>query len=183
MTYEIYRNIFIICAVLSAVMLVVTGILFVVLKIPVVIGDLTGANARKAIEDIRKKNVATGDKVHKSSAVNRERGKLTDKITKSGNLVEKKTDVLSGTMATSKLNTQMLQQEAQASYAGVSETSLLNENMYSSNETTLLSSNETTLLSSNGTTVLAANDTTLLSSNLFVVEFEVTYIHTDEVIV
>lgn len=53
MTYDIYRLIFIVGAISCAVMFVVSVILFITLKIPNVIGDLTGRNAKKAIENIR----------------------------------------------------------------------------------------------------------------------------------
>ena len=56
MTYDIYRLIFIVGAIACAVMFVVSVILFITLKIPNVIGDLTGRNAKKAIENIRKQN-------------------------------------------------------------------------------------------------------------------------------
>ena len=42
MTYDIYRLIFIVGAISCAVMFVVSVILFITLKIPNVIGDLTG---------------------------------------------------------------------------------------------------------------------------------------------
>lgn len=79
MTYDIYRLIFIVGSIACAVMFVVSVILFITLKIPNVIGDLTGRNAKKAIENIRKQNEASGGKAYKASAVNLERGRLTDK--------------------------------------------------------------------------------------------------------
>ena len=81
MSYEIYYNVFFIGGlVLAGIMLVVSVLLFFLLNIPHVFGDLTGRNARKAIENIRNQNASSGDKLYKTSAVNRERGKLTDKI-------------------------------------------------------------------------------------------------------
>ena len=50
MTYDIYRYIFIGGAVLAGLMLVLSIVLFIVLKIPSVIGDLSGSTAKKAIE-------------------------------------------------------------------------------------------------------------------------------------
>ena len=70
MTYEIYRYIFYGGLILSGLMLAVTVVLFFVLRIPNVIGDLTGANARKAIESIRNQNEQPGAKRHKPSTVN-----------------------------------------------------------------------------------------------------------------
>ena len=169
MSYEIYRYIFYGCAILAAVMLAVTVLLFFVYKIPTVIGDLTGANARKAIENIRNQNESSGDKLYKTSQVNRERGKLTDKISPSGSLMRDPSGILGGgAMATEKISTQELPQ--------VDETTVLE-----SNETTVLSVNETTVLDISGTgetTVLVAEDIPAV----FQIEYEITFIHTDEVI-
>ena len=169
MSYEIYRYIFYGGAILAAVMLAVTVLLFFVYKIPTVIGDLTGANARKAIENIRNQNESSGDKLYKTSQVNRERGKLTDKISPSGSLMRDPSGNLGGgAMATEKISTQKLPQ--------VDETTVLE-----SNETTVLSANETTVLDISGTgetTLLDAVDTPAT----FQIEFEITFIHTEEVI-
>ena len=160
MSYEIYRYIFYGGAILAGVMLVVTVILFFVYKIPTVIGDLTGANARKAIENIRNQNESSGDKLYKTSQVNRERGKLTDKISPSGSLLKDTSGHFAGAMATEKISTQELPPE----------------------ETTVLDvTNETTVLGNSGggeTTVLTAEDTPVA----FQIEYEITFIHTDEVI-
>ena len=169
MSYEIYRYIFYGGAILAAVMLAVTVLLFFVYKIPTVIGDLTGANARKAIENIRNQNESSGDKLYKTSQVNRERGKLTDKISPSGSLMRDPSGVLGGgAMATEKISTQELPQ--------VDETTVLE-----SDATTVLGSNETTVLGNAGageTTVLVAEDTPAV----FQIEYEITFIHTNEVI-
>lgn len=160
MSYEIYRYIFYGGAILAGVMLVATVILFFVYKIPTVIGDLTGANARKAIENIRNQNESSGDKLYKTSQVNRERGKLTDKISPSGSLMKDPSGHFAGAMATEKISTQELPPE----------------------ETTVLdAANETTVLDTSGTgetTLLDAVDTPAT----FQIEFEITFIHTDEVI-
>ena len=86
MTYEIYRYIFIIAAIVAAVLLVISVILFFFLKIPKVISNLSGIAAKKAIKDIREQNERTGDKSYKASAYNQSRGKITDKIGKSGSV-------------------------------------------------------------------------------------------------
>lgn len=196
MTYDVYMNIYMVGLVLAGIMLVVSVILFFALKIPAVIGDLSGATARKAIENIRNQNEESGEKAYKSSAVNRERGRLTDKISPSGSLHTKPSDKLGFGMKTEKISTQRLDVE-------------------DSGETTLLSAaNETTVLSNNAgeTEVLneapAFNETTLLSPDmmapstesndvqmgfgdttelppmpgLFVIEQEITFIHTQEII-
>ena len=66
MTYEIYRYIFFGGAALAGIMLIVAVLLFIFLHIPTVIGDLTGSNARKAIEEIRNQNASSGDKTCKA---------------------------------------------------------------------------------------------------------------------
>lgn len=165
MTYEIYRYIFYGGAILAGVMLVATVVLFFVYKIPTVIGDLTGANARKAIENIRNQNESSGDKLYKTSQVNRERGKLTDKISPSGSLMRNPSGVLGGgAMATEKIGTQNLAPNV-------------------ADETTLLDTgtDETAVLSTEG-----GGETTVLSQDeqpaVFQIEYEITFIHTDEVI-
>ena len=54
MSYDIYRLIFIGAAIACGVMFLVSVILFIVFKIPNIIGNLTGHSAKKAIEDIKK---------------------------------------------------------------------------------------------------------------------------------
>ena len=182
MTYEILRYIFIGAAVLSGVMLIVSILLFILLKIPRVIGDLTGATAKKAIENIRNQNESSGDKIYKSSQVNRERGKLTDKISPSGNIAHHETNPLGGAMATTKIATQVLPSEASSN-----ETTVLNNEI--ANETTVLDGGTTVLNDafSNETTVLNQQFdlTTVLEeqkkrSRVFEIEYEITFIHTDE---
>lgn len=163
MSYEIYRYIFIGAAFLCGAMLITSILLFILLKIPKVIGDLTGRTARKAIENIRNQNESSGDKTYRSSLVNQERGKLTDKISPSGRLMRNPTDLLGGAMATEKIGTQQLVSE---------ETAVLD----SGNETTVLTSE---LSGANETTVLNQTDA---SNNVFEIEYEITYIHTNEVI-
>lgn len=171
MTYEIYRYIFIGGAVLAGIMLAVSVLVFFLLRIPTVIGDLTGANARKAIENIRSQNESTGNKTYRTSVVNRERGKLTDKITPSGRLVKNVSGNLHGAMATEKIGTQQLQPDSVST-----ETTVLTGELTGGAETTVLSEELT-----------AANETTVLNvqtvSDTFVVEYEITYIHTAEEIV
>ena len=163
MTYEIYRYIFLGGAALAGIMLIVAVLLFIFLHIPAVIGDLTGSNARKAIEEIRNKNASSGDKTYKSSAVNRARAKLTDKISASGRLVHNPTDVMSGAMATTKLDTEELIQSA-------AETTLLDSTIVENEQIKVRSVPETTLLSEQP------------NENVFEIEYEITMIHTDEII-
>jgi len=156
MYYDIYRYIFIGGAALSVIMLIVSIILFFTLRIPKVIGDLTGATARKAIQNIREQNEKTGDKAYKVSPINLERGKLTDKISPSGNLVPQSDSHMGAGVATEKIGTDRL------APAHVEETDVLSINPLSSE-----------------TTVLEQRD---VSTPAFVVEYEITYIFSNEVI-
>lgn len=175
MTYDIYRYIFIGAAILCGIMFIVSILLFIFLRIPKVISDLTGATARKAIKNIREQNEASGDKGYKVSAFNEARGKLTDKISPSGNVVQQYHAQMRG-IDTTKISTQELQGEEYG------------------NETTALDSyNETSVLDSIGTgetSVLSEEmpygETSVLSEvsndSAFAVEYEITFIHTNEII-
>ena len=154
MTYEVYRYIFLGTLIGCGVMAVISGVLFFVLQIPRVIGDLTGHTARKAIEDIRRQNEQSGDKAYKSSTVNLKRGKLTDKITHSGRLVSREETPFGAGDSTVELPQR---QEAE--------------------ETTVLSADRN---------MTAPEETTVLPSPVmgsgFTVEYEITFLHSDEVI-
>ena len=182
MTYEIYRYIFLGGTVLTIIMFIVSVLVFFLLNIPNVIGDLTGSNARKAIEDIRNSNERTGEKTYRTSPVNRERGKLTDKISASGRLIKSPSRSLHGAMSTEKISTQQLKSDNE-----ITETVLLSNDFSESSETTVLSADfsdsyETSVLGSedyiNGTSVLNSQS----FSNEFIVEYEITYVHTNEII-
>lgn len=192
--YEIYRYIFYGGLILAIIMLIVTVLVFIFLKIPTVIGDLSGANAKKAIENIRNQNESTGNKTYRTSKVNRERGKLTDKISPSGRLIKQPSAQLHGAMATAKIGTQRLSEEELAEYQA---TSVLTDELRAADQTTVLTgklsqrNNETTVLTGElpqagaETTVLsvgAGGETTVLGGQAaaFVVEREITYIHTVE---
>ena len=62
-TYEFYHSIFIIGAILAGVFLLLAILLFFLLKIPQVIGILSGSTARKAIQKLREQNEHADDKV------------------------------------------------------------------------------------------------------------------------
>ena len=168
MTYEIYRYIFIGAAIAAGVMLAVTLILFFVLKIPGVIGDLSGRTARKAIADIRNHNMS-------ANTDNIGSGKLTDKITASGRLMERRDS--SGNKYTDKISTEKLIEQNKLS--GSNETTLLNN----ANETTVLNTgNETTVLNA----VILNSDTAgfkdIQSAGYVNVESDITFIHSAEII-
>lgn len=172
MSYEVYRYIFIISAILCGIMLIVSVLLFILLKVPKIINDLSGRTAKKAIKNIREQNEASGDKYHKVSAFNESRGKLTDKISQSGQLQRKGSSMQFG-IDTTKISTQNL------SYKNESETTVLY-----SGETSVLETSfeETSVLSesiSAETSLMPEYDYTLVDT-WFEIEFDITYIHTNE---
>ncbi len=162
MTYDIYRYIFIGAAILCGIMFIVSVLVFIFLKIPKVISDLSGATAKKAIKNIREQNEASGDKGYQVSAFNQARGKLTDKISPSGNVIEQYRMQMAA-VGTTKIETQELPTNGTTvlDNQGSGETSVLSETP---------SAGETTVLSE------AVNDTA------FVIEYDITFIHTDEII-
>lgn len=177
MSYEAYRYIFIISAILCGIMFVASIIVFFVLRIPKVINDLSGRTAKKAIKEIREQNERTGDKGYSGSKVNKDRGKLTDKMTPSGNIMQKPTGNFNGGMRTQKIATQNLETEVLTNettvLSGVGETSVLESE-----------SAQTTIL--NQETSVLQNETTILSSanydSSFRIEIDITFIHTNEII-
>lgn len=62
MTYETYHTVFLSAGILAIIFAVCSVLLFVLLKIPKVVGDLSGRTARKGIADIQRvgKTVNTG---------------------------------------------------------------------------------------------------------------------------
>jgi len=67
MTYEIYRYIFLGGAILAGIMFALSVILFFLLRIPDVIGDLSGSNARKAIKKIKQDSQKREEEAHRGS--------------------------------------------------------------------------------------------------------------------
>lgn len=199
MDYDFYRYIFIGAAVLAGIMFIVSIIIFAVYRIPKVISDLSGATARKAIKSIREQNEASGEKAYKGSAVNEARGKLTDKISPSGRIVPQNQSPIRFGVDTTKIRTQNLPIEApttETTVLGAEDETYLLENP-SANETTVLGQemyNEISLLPDatyDQTSVLPTNmpagETTVLndpnvSNGLFEIEYEITFIHTNEII-
>lgn len=196
MTYEIYRYIFIGAAILCGIMFVVSVLLFILLKVPKLISDLSGRTAKKAIKSIREQNAASGNKAYKASAVNEARGKVTDKITPSGKVHKSGTTMGFG-VNTAKIATQQLMQDGQSNETTVldaGETSVLEAPVAETSVLTGVGAGETSVLTEVGameTSVLSEVDpgaTSVLEpeyasvDNMFAVEFEITYIHTNEII-
>lgn len=162
MSYEIYQYIFYGGTILAVLMLITTVLLFVLLKIPRVIGDLTGANARKAIEKI-KNQTETSESGSESFYFNGQRHKLTDKISPSGRILSNHNEDTGVVMNTAKISAKDL--------SGSNETTVLS---LDNNETTVLDSS----LNSQETIVLNQE----ISQSVFEIEYEITFIHTQEFI-
>lgn len=79
MSAEVWGIISLCGYVLAAVLLVASMILFVVMRIPSVIGDLTGRTVAREMEKMRQDNTARGDRQFRTGRINRERGPLTEK--------------------------------------------------------------------------------------------------------
>ncbi|MEH6993430.1 hypothetical protein V7075_12015 [Neobacillus drentensis] len=62
---------------LAGVLLIVVIFMFFKMNIPAIIGDLNGKTAARQIQEIREKNKLTGNKQHRPSTFNVERGTLT----------------------------------------------------------------------------------------------------------
>ncbi len=154
MTYETYHTVFLSAGIFAIIFAVCSVLLFVLLKIPKVVGDLSGRTARKGIADIREQNVRTGDKRHKTSAVNLDRGRITDRITDSGNIQRVGKTVNTGVM------TQKIKMPESEEMTETSETTVLPTAEYS----------ETVVLDE------------IRMDDDFAIEEEICFIHTDETI-
>ena len=187
--YKAYHMIFLVGAIAAGVMLVTTILLFILMRIPAVIGDLTGRTARREIEDIRNQNTRTGTKTYKSSAVNKARGKITDKISPSGNLRRRHpSDDFVGAMSTAKIGPQggpapVSQPAAETTILeppAAETTVLAPEQMYDAQSASFAEpAGETTVLSS---PVGAPAAPAAVGSSSFTIEYEITFIHTNELI-
>lgn len=131
MTVELLNTLSMSAFIAAGVMFLLAIALFFILDIPMVVGELSGKNAKKSIKEIQKHNEGDSERLNRVSSRN-------SHVTKPG-----KTGRVG--VGTEKFATNALATPA-------NETTLLN-----SNETTLLNNNETTLLNNNETTLLINN--------------------------
>lgn len=182
MTVELLQTLSLVSYIAAGVLFLVAVALFFLLDVPKLYGDVSGRTAKKAIEAIRQQNESSGNKAYKPSAVNAERGKLTDKITQSGKL-QSQTAGLPVSVGTEKLATLTLAPQS-------NETTVLAE---SGNETTVLEQpvGETTVLTGNlspagETTVLGNNETTqssaVVNPTKFTIDVEISFTGSSEII-
>ena len=181
MTYDMYRYIFLGALIACGIFLVIAIVLFFTLKIPRVISDLTGRTARKAIENIRMQNERSGNKTYQSSTVNLKRGKLTDKISPSGRLIHNNETPFGTGAITAKISSPTIEQPAGETdvLTVTEETSVLSA---PAGETDVLTvTEETSVLSAPaGETDVLAPAEPLVQA--FTVEYEITFVHTTEII-
>ena len=75
---EILSTVSLVSFVLAGICLGLAVIFWFRFRIPTVIGDLSGRTARKSIAEMRERNEKSGGKSYRPSAVNVDRGKLTE---------------------------------------------------------------------------------------------------------
>lgn len=199
MTYSNYMLMYYIALAATIVLLLVTVLLFFVLRIPKAFNDLTGRTERKAIKSINEQREA-GKLSHDTAGAETDRMGMpaTDKISESGRILDENP---ANTVVTEKIQTDTLAGSAETTVLqdGSGETTLLYDNTQAG-ETTLLQpqmnqsspqySGETTLLDEsqrqevfgNETAPLTGADTTAQAEG-FVKEIEnITFIHTAEIV-
>lgn len=181
MSVELLQTLSTVFFALAAVLFLISLALFFILDVVRLVGDVTGSTARRAIENIRKGNEVSGDKAYKPSPVNKARGKLTDKISPSGQLVPR-TGSLGVATGTAKLKNSQQSFESDKTLpldTSSDETSVLSD---TASETTVLSqnSNETTVLSQ------APNESASVGGehkpSTFALELEMSFIGSAELI-
>lgn len=144
MTIELLQTLSLVSYIIAGVLLLAGVALFFLLDVPKLYGDVSGRTAKKAIEAIRQQNETTGNKAYKPSAVNAERGKLTDKITQSGRL-ESQTAGLPVSVGTEKFATSTLvpqPDETTVLKETAGETTVLSEDLSTVGETSVLAKEE-----------------------------------------
>lgn len=162
---------------LAGVALIAAAIMFVRLNIPAIIGDLTGRTVAREIRAMRDANASSGDKRFRPSAVNLERGTLTENVAErsasdvalahaskrldkaSGSLSERSPKRRTGTVGLSDAAF------GEAGQIGAGPTDVLDDNateVLSTQSSEVLSDNTTEILSDNATEALSDNATEVL---------------------
>jgi len=162
----------IVAFVIAGISLAIAVFLWFFFKIPTVIGDLSGKNAKKSIAKLRATNEKTGNKSYKPSATNQERGKLTETMAgltsdinhKPKNNVKKRT---------SKINN-----KSNEAVTGVLSSNKVNGSLESETTGLLNESEETALL----TETLKTPPPERVGGKVLNMLEEIMYIYTDEVI-
>lgn len=157
---------------LAAFCLILSVVAFIIFKIPVVIGDLSGRNARKSIAKMRDANEKSGNKSHRPHPVAVSRGPLTEQVKDNKNKTAKQNK-------TAKANTPNNNQ-----FNGSSPTDVLNTADENATENLSYNDGGTEVLSE-GTEILS-NEQIQSAVNSKPVKFNmiknIVLIHTEEVI-
>ena len=172
MTVELLQTLSLVSFIIAGVILLIGIALFFLLDVQKLYGEISGRTAKKAIEAIRQQNESTGNKAYKPSAVNADRGKLTDKITHTGSIIGK-TSGSGISVGTEKLHTDVLAAKANETTVleqPAGETTVLAASQSSVGETTVLVHNE----------VQAENDS--MASAGFTVDVEMSFTGSSEII-
>lgn len=134
LSYEQFMLIFYVGIVAAGIFFVLSIVLFFILRVPEIIGDLSGSTARKAIENIRHQNSISGEKAYKPSKENAKRGKVTEQMPKNSvGLGAAKTEKTRPEITTAKLHTPQ-----------TDETMVLNASQSTDSETQVLQNNVST---------------------------------------
>lgn len=157
MSVETLQYIELAAYIVAALFLIAAIVLFFVLKIPAVVGDLTGSTARKAIESIRQQNenAANADK-NKNPTVSPTYSEMNK--TSATSRMKKKSGAAPG--ATMKMATNELTNQAMAAAEAANATTVLAADqlpMEDSGATTVLTADQLPVEDSGATTVLTAD--------------------------
>ena len=199
MTYSNYMLMYYIALAATIVLLLVTVLLFFVLRIPKAFNDLTGRTERKAIKSINEQREA-GKLSHDTAGAETDRMGMpaTDKISESGRILDEnpantvvtekiQTDTLAGSAETTVLQDESGETTLLSDNTQAGETTLLQPQMNQSSpqysgETTLLDESQRQEVFGNETAPLTGADTTAQAEG-FVKEIEnITFIHTAEIV-
>lgn len=163
---------------LAGAFLIASVILFVKLKIPAVIGDLSGRTVAREIDAIRNANITTGDKHYRPGRINAERGKLTELMGGADGSamamahMSKRLDRAAGSAETGsrRSGTVGLSDMTGGSYTGARRTDILEpaakgKQLSTLGEITASLSDTTDILADNRTEVLTDNRTEVLADN------------------
>lgn len=179
MTYEQYQLMFYIALAACIILFLLTVILFFVLRIPKVFGDITGLSRKKAIKNINEQS----EKAKISHGSDDE----TDRISSSGRIIS---DYTGNTVVTEKIDTARIArgQETTVLPGNVGETTVLDG--FGAGETTVLpgfGAGETTLLTENMASTAAERElleqpqTGMIKGYVKEVQ-SIIFIHTDEIV-
>ncbi len=156
---------------LAGVAFIAAVFMFIKMKIPAIIGDLTGKTVAREIKAMRDANATSGDKRFRSSKVNLERGMLTDKVANvetnanvmkrahASKRLDKATDELSGSLINRKSEVFGFGNKGRSGKISSTEKT----ESFSSTATEVLNENLTEILVENATEVLASDATEVLS--------------------